>query len=281
MTATQLMAPHQFQPLTRTLSFTSGKGGVGKSSVAANVGLQLAREGSKVLLLDGDISMANLDLMFGVRPTHTLEHVVNGEATLESAIIEVDRNLCLLPGGSGVRALQNMSEIQRRDIFDQVSMLPQCFDYMVIDTAPGIDDNVLSLNASAHDINVIVTPDPSSLTDAYALIKVLNRDYRIERFTIVANQVRDEDEGLAIYKRISDVAHKFLFVSLDYAGAIPMDPYLRQATRSQKMVIKAFDQAPSSLAVKNLVRRFKSTKGTQYLHGGLSAFWTQLVGLAC
>lgn len=267
--------------ITRTMSFTSGKGGVGKSTLTVNTGLQLAREGARVLLLDGDMAMANLDIMLGVRPTHNLSHVIAGTKNVEDVLVEIEKNLTLLPGGSGVRELQNLSDMNRRLILDQLEVLPQTFDYVLVDTAPGIDSNVLSLNAAVGEINVILTPDPSSLTDAYALIKVLNRDLKVERFNVLCNLVRDDEEGLAQFKRLSDVANQFLFVSLDYLGSIPMDPYLRQSTRAQQILLKTYDQAPSAKAVKNLVKKLRTTNHDEYLRGGVQAFWSQLVGLAC
>jgi flagellar biosynthesis protein FlhG len=280
MTALRMMKSAGSRRMTKTMTFTSGKGGVGKTSLSVNVATALAQAGNRVLVVDGDVSMANLDIFFGVRPEKNLYHVLFEDVPLQQAVIHITPNLDLIPGGSGIRALSRVDDIARRNLMDQIELLPWEYDYLIVDTAPGLDDNVLSLNAAVEEINVIITPDPSSLTDSYALIKVLNRDYRIQRFHVVANQVRDAADGLLQFKRLSDVALRFLNVSLDYRGSIPMDPLMRHAVRQQQMVLNLHHQSPSAAAVKELVRTFANVKGEEHLRGGLQMFWTQLVGLA-
>jgi flagellar biosynthesis protein FlhG len=263
----------------KTLSITSGKGGVGKTSVVANLAYSLGRRGRRALILDGDLGMANVDVMFGVRPEKNLEHLIRGEAEMREVIINVAPNVDLLPAGHGVLELQNLSLLQKRLLMDQVSGL-RGYDYLLIDTAPGIDDHVLYLNSAAQNIYVIITPDPASLTDSYALMKVLNHVYRETRFKIICNQVRDEKEGLALFQRIGDVAEKFLFLSLDYEGSIPFDLNLRQSVRGQKLVCQTL---PTSVAAQSLDRIAKNINGTEdleYVKGGMQFFWQELIGVA-
>ena len=151
---------------------------------------------------------------------------------------------------------------------------------MLVDTAPGIDDNVLYLNAAAQEILVVVTPDPSSLTDAYALIKVLNQRYRENRFSILANMVRDEAEGRMVFQKLSDVASRFLCVSLDYRGFIPNDLILRQSIRNQEIVVQSQMRCPASIAIRSLSENLKSSERFAELKGGLQFFWNQLSGVA-
>jgi flagellar biosynthesis protein FlhG len=151
---------------------------------------------------------------------------------------------------------------------------------MLVDTAPGIDDNVLYLNAAAQEILVVVTPDPSSLTDAYALIKVLNQRYRENRFSVVANMVRDEIEARHVFHKLSDVASRFLCVSLDYRGFIPNDLNLRQSIRSQELVVQAQGHCPASRAIRTLAENLKSSERFTEMKGGLQFFWNQLSGVA-
>jgi flagellar biosynthesis protein FlhG len=151
---------------------------------------------------------------------------------------------------------------------------------MLVDTAPGIDDNVLYLNAAAQEILVVVTPDPSSLTDAYALIKVLNQRCRENRFSVVANMVRDEMEARMVFQKLSDVANRFLCVSLDYRGFVPNDLNLRQSNRNQELVAKAFSKSPSSVAISQIKENFKNSERFMELKGGLQFFWNQLSGVA-
>lgn len=265
---------------TKTISITSGKGGVGKSSTVANLALTMGRRGYRVLLLDGDLGMANLDIMFGARSQGTIQDVVNGDKTLDEVIIQVAENVYLIPGGSGIYGMSRLDVFQRQSLLDQVSDLDRQFDFMLIDTAPGIDDNVLYLNTAAQEIVVVVNSDPSSLTDSYALIKVLHQRHQESRFSILPNMVKDENEAMAIYRRLSDVANKFLYVSLDLKGYIPMDLNLRQATQQQQLVVQAYPNSASSLAFKKLSEKLGGFGVAPELKGSIQFFWQQLSGVA-
>lgn len=265
---------------TRTISITSGKGGVGKTTLVCNIAFELGRQGHRVLILDGDLGMANVDIMFGLRAQANISHVLDGRAELSDILMEVAPNVHLIPGGSGVYELSRLQPLQKHILLDQVSRLNRDFDFMLVDTAPGIDDNVLYLNAAAQDILVVVTPDPSSLTDAYALIKVLNQRYRETRFSVVANMVKDEIEGRAVFHKLSDVASRFLCVSLDYRGIVPNDLNLRQSIRSQQLVVQMQSRCPASLAIRNLSENLKESAKFTELKGGIQFFWNQLSGVA-
>jgi flagellar biosynthesis protein FlhG len=265
---------------TTVISITSGKGGVGKTSLVTNMALQLANEGKRVLILDGDLGMANVDIMFNVRAKKTIHDLVTGEAEIGEVLMEVAKNVSLIPGGSGIFELQNMSMFEKQALLDQVSALGHSYDVMLIDTAPGIDDNVLYLNSAAQEICVVVTPEPASIADSYALIKVLNQRCRENRFSIICNQVKDEADGRKLFERLDSVAHKFLYVSLDYLGSVPADPILRQATRSQQLVSRVSPDAPSSRAISKLVQGFKGYEARSECKGSLQFFWEQLVRLA-
>ncbi|HWU42724.1 MAG TPA: MinD/ParA family protein, partial [Bdellovibrio sp.] len=208
---------------TRTISITSGKGGVGKTTLVANLALSLAQRGKKVLILDGDLGMANVDILFGVKTNGNIHDIISGQREMKDILLEVSKDVFLVPGGSGVVEFNHMNHFERRAMVEAVSALPLGFDYLLIDTAPGIAENVLFLNSAAQTVSVVITPDPASFADAYALIKVLHRQYKVNRFSIICNQVRDEDEGLGLYKRFNDVVNKFLYIGLDYWGSIPND----------------------------------------------------------
>ena len=265
---------------TRVISVTSGKGGVGKTSIVTNLAHQFAREGKRVLVLDGDLGMANVDIMFNVRPERTIHDIVSGEASITDVLIEVARNIVLIPGGSGIFELQNLSVFEKQALLDQVSALGSLYDVMLIDTAPGIDDNVLYLNSAAQEICVVVTPEPASIADSYALIKVLHQRCRENRFSIICNQVKDEADGTKLFERLDSVARKFLYVSLDYLGSIPSDPILRQATRSQQLVARSMPDAPSSRAISKLAQGLSGDQTSSECKGSLQFFWEQLVRLA-
>jgi flagellar biosynthesis protein FlhG len=265
---------------THTISVTSGKGGVGKTTLVCNMAFELGRMGHKVLILDGDLAMANVDIMFGQRARLNISHVLNGECPLEDIIMEVAPNVYLIPGGSGIYSLNRLQPMQKHILLDQIGRLNRSFDFMLVDTAPGIDDNVLYLNSAAQEILVVVTPEPTSLTDAYALIKVLNQRHRENRFSIVPNMVKDELEARMVFHKLSDVASRFLCVSLDYRGYIPNDLVLRQATRSQQLVVEAQSRSPASLAIRSLSENLKNSERLTELKGGLQFFWNQLSGVA-
>jgi flagellar biosynthesis protein FlhG len=265
---------------TRTISITSGKGGVGKTSIVCNLATWLARTGQNVLILDGDLGMANVDIMFGHRCRHSIHDVLNGSKRLEEILIPLEQRIWLIPGGSGVTELQNLSDREKRVMLDQMRGLKQHFDYMLIDTAPGIDNNVMYFNTSAQEIYVVVTPDPSSFADAYALIKVLNTYHQEKRFSIIANQVRDEQEGLAVFQKLSDVSQKFLYISLDYIGSIPTDVGVRRATKSQQVFVRSLPETPASAAIKRIGEKISHSQNSSQLKGGIQFFWEQLMGVA-
>lgn len=265
---------------TKTVSVTSGKGGVGKSTLVANMSLSLAQQGKNVLILDGDLGMANIDIMYGIRSSGSVEQVLTGQRSLEEIMVEVAPNVSLIPGGSGVYGLQNLSIMQRKILLDQVNSLEKHFDVMFIDTASGIDDNVLSLNSAAQEILVVLNPDPASLTDAYALVKVMYKKFNETRFSVVSNMVADEREGLQTFKRLSDVAQKFLNVSLDYKGFIPADGDLRRATKAQQLVIRELPRSASSLAIRNLSEKLSGSGAFANPKGGMQFFWERLVSAA-
>lgn len=265
---------------TKVISITSGKGGVGKTTLVTNLAMQLARENKRVLVLDGDLGMANADIMFNVRPELSIYDVVKGEATLREILVEVSPNITLIPGGSGVFELQDLSLFEKQNLLQEVSSLGFDYDVMLVDTAPGIDDNVLYLNCAAQEICVVVTPDPASVADSYALIKVLHQKCRENRFSIICNQVKDEADGKNLYQRLDSVVQKFLYVGLDYCGSVPADLNLRQATRAQQLVTRAFPESVSSQAIQKMARKFNGYEFRPECKGGLQFFWEQLVGVA-
>lgn len=267
-------------PRTRVISITSGKGGVGKTSIVTNMALQFAREGKRVLILDGDLGMANVDIMFNVRATRHILDVVKGEASLQDILIEVSPGITLIPGGSGVFDLQNLTVFEKRALLSEVSGLGADYDIMLIDTAPGIDDNVLYLNSAAQEICVVVTPEPASVADSYALIKVLNQRCRENRFSIICNQVKDASDGQKLFSRLDQVASQFLYVSLDFKGSIPADPNLRQSTRAQQLVTRAYPDSAASAAIREIASNIIGESTVDEGKGGLQFFWEQLVGVA-
>ncbi len=236
--------------------------------------------GRRVLVLDGDLGMANVDLMFNIRPQLTLSDLFEGRAELSDIVTSVAPHVDLIPGGSGIYELSQLTSFQKQHLLDQVDRLDQNYDFLLIDTAPGIDDHVLYLNSAAQEIVLVVTSDPASITDAYALIKVLNLRHHESRFSVICNMVKDEEEAQNVYRKLSDVAMRFLCVGLDYRGFVPMDLNMRHSTRAQQLVSKVMPFAASGLAIRKLAESVDRATLHRDHKGGLQFFWQQMAGVA-
>lgn len=265
---------------TRVISITSGKGGVGKTTLTTQLAYEMSRTGARVLILDGDIGMANVDIMFNVHPEFTIADVLTEKCTLHEALCQVSENIWILSGGSGILGLTSFSLSQKQNLIDQVSSLGIKFDYMLIDTAPGIDEHVLYLNSAAQDICVVITPDPSSITDSYALIKVLHQVKRESRFQIICNQVNDLQEGRKLFNRFENVVGRFLPVSLEYLGSIPQDRVLRQMVQAQRLVAKEFPNSMAVVSLRDICGEIIRGGSHKRQKGGLQFFWNELLSLA-
>lgn len=265
---------------TKTISITSGKGGVGKTTLVTNMALSLAQQGKKVLILDGDLGMANVDIFFGARPQGNIHDILTGTKDMRDILMEVSKDVFLIPGGSGILEFNNLNHFERRAMVEAVASLPLGFDYLLIDTAPGIAENVLFLNSAAQIVSVVITPDPASFADAYALIKVLNQRYKVNRFSIICNQVVDEADGLGLYKRFNDVVGKFLTIGLDYWGSVPNDVVLKKATQMQRLIVRHDPSALSAQAIRKITQQIERKSRALESAGGMQMFWDQVVGFA-
>jgi flagellar biosynthesis protein FlhG len=226
----------------KVISVTSGKGGVGKTQVTANLALALRARGREVLIFDGDMGLANIDIIYNISPPYNLQHLLTGQKTIQEVIFSGPDGVKILPASSGVQELTQMSADNKRSLMDQLEQIDGLFDYLIIDTAAGISDNVMYLNSAAQFIFVVVTPEPTSITDAYALMKVLSQKYGEKTFHIITNQCASEAEANNIFKSLVNATDQFLEgVQLWHMHSFMTDPKVRQSITRQKPVIK-FDE---------------------------------------
>ena len=240
---------------TRVMAISSGKGGVGKTNVSVNLAIALGQAGRTVLLLDADLGLANVDVILGISPRYTLEHVIDGRRRLEDVVVAGPPNVRIIPGGSGLRELVNLSDYQRQELIESVSRVARDADYLLIDTAAGIASDVSEFVLAADEVLVVTTPDPTAITDAYALIKVIAREPVRPSIHLVVNQAANASEALDVAQKIAGVAGQFLQVSVDSYGYLPTDSALSQAVRRQTPALLAYPQSPFSRRIYSLARR--------------------------
>jgi flagellar biosynthesis protein FlhG len=236
----------------KVIAVTSGKGGVGKTNVSVNLSMALSQSGKEVLLLDADLGLANVDVLLGLRPKHTLSDVINGARTLEEVIINGPESLRIIPASSGIQNMAELNTMEHAGIIRAFSELSNSLDVLVIDTAAGISDSVVTFTRAAQEVIVVVCDEPTSITDAYALMKVFNKEYGMCRFRVICNMVQGLQEGRELFKKIMTVTDKYLDVQLDFMGVVPYDEFLRKAVQKQRAVIDAFPRSKSALAFKGL-----------------------------
>jgi len=240
---------------SRVLAVSSGKGGVGKTNVSVNLSLALAMRNKKVMLMDADLGMANLDVMLGIRSRFDLSHVISGEKTLDEIIIEGPLGIEIVPASSGIRRMAELSVSEHAGLIRAFDEISHQVEYLVIDTAAGIAESVVSFCRAAHEVIVVVCDEPASITDAYALIKVLSQDYGVKRFQVLCNMVTDNSHGRQLYAKLARVADRYLDVSLGYLGSIPWDQRLQAAVKQQVPLMQLSPNGPSGIAFQHTAER--------------------------
>nr|WP_126453808.1 MinD/ParA family protein [Sulfuriflexus mobilis] len=238
----------------RVIAVASGKGGVGKTNVSANLGMSMAAMGKQVMLLDADLGLGNVDVMLGVHPVYNLSHVISGERTLEEVIVEGPAGLQIVPAASGIKRMAELKPGEHVGLVRAFSELNNDVEVLIIDTAAGISDSVISLTRAAQEVLVVVCDEPASITDAYALIKVLNQEHGIDKFHVLVNMVHSVQQGHDLFAKMLKVTDKFLDVTLDFIGTVPYDDYLRKAIQRQRAVCDAYPRSRSALAFKKLAQ---------------------------
>jgi flagellar biosynthesis protein FlhG len=275
----RVVMPNQAS-VVRVMAISSGKGGVGKSNVVVNLAIAFGRLGRRVLIMDADLGLANVDIIMGLSPKYHIGHVLDGSKQLEEVLVKGPANILVMPASSGVQQLTHLTDEQKLVFLEILDGLEAEIDILLIDTGAGISDSVLYFNVAAQEKIVVVTSEPTSLTDAYALIKVLYTRHGERHFKILTNNVKDDHAGKNIFTQISKVADQFLDgLSLDYLGNIPSDPNVPRSVIQQRPLLEAFPQSPASKAFTNLASRLDKTLPSQFNQGNIQFFWKRLLNV--
>ncbi len=267
------------QKPVRVMSVSSGKGGVGKSNIVINLSLALDRLGYRVLIMDADLGLANIDVLLGLTPKFNMSHVLNGQKMLDEVIVDGPGRVKIMPASSGIQELTRLTDEQKLLFLELLDGLETDTDILLIDTGAGISDTVLYFNLAANERIIVVTPEPTSLTDAYALIKVLYSRHGERHFRILVNSAANESAGKAIFGKISKVADHFLDgLSLDYMGTIPHDTAVTKSVLQQRALLEAFPETPASKAFMRVAENVRRNRPSVN-QGTIQFFWKRLLNV--
>ena len=262
----------------RIIAVTSGKGGVGKTNIVGNLALAFARLGKKVLIFDADLGLANIDIIFGIHPKYNIGHVINGEKELSQVIVDGPEEIRIIPAGSGIASLTHLTEGQKLNLLSEFEALDDALDIFLIDTGAGISSNVIYFNMAAEECIVVATPEPTSITDAYAMMKVMFKHHNTRYFKILVNMVSDEKEAKSVYMNLNQVADQFLNgIVMEYMGFIPNDERLRDAVRNRKTVVEMHPDSASSKKIGEIAKSFLKLPRRSDSDGNIKFFLKRLM----
>lgn len=263
--------------VVRVIAVTSGKGGVGKTNVVVNLACSLRKLGSRVCILDADLGLGNIDVLLGLAPKFNIHHVLLGQKKLSEIVIDGPAGIKIIPASSGIQEMAELDDNQRLNILSQVEDLEDMIDILLLDTGAGISSNVTYFSVAAQEIVIVATPEPTSITDAYAVMKVLSQRYSERFFKLLVNGVATPREASEVYKKLSLTADRFLQISIDYLGHILLDANLVAAVRQQKALVEINPSSPASQCFKSLAQKIKEARPSARPKGGLQFFWRQLL----
>ncbi len=243
---------------SRIIAFSSGKGGVGKTSLSVNLAISLAKRGKEVYIIDADLGLANVDVLLGLIPSHTLFHIVNSEKSIDEVVMEGPAGIKIVSGGSGISELSNMSRDRLFTLIRSFEILNDRADYIFVDTGAGISDAVLSFIKSANDLFVVVSPDPASIMDAYALLKNIEDDQR--NIYVIVNSARSKKEADEVFERLNIVCDSFLNIKIQMIGHVLEDENVKNASRQQKAFYLAYPKSAASKCIDLISHRIEKNE---------------------
>jgi flagellar biosynthesis protein FlhG len=261
----------------QVIAVTSGKGGVGKTNVSVNLGVALAQLGRHVMLLDGDLALANVDVLLGLKPSYTLEHVLTGEREIDEVIVKGPAGLRIVPAASGIAGMADLPPAAYGTLIRAFDQLTLDLDVLLVDTAAGVSEAVLSFARAAQEVLVVVCDEPASLTDAYALIKLLSTQHGVNRFRVLANMVRRARDGRDLFAKLLAVCDQYLDVVLEFAGVVPFDEFLRKAVQRREPVIDAYPRSPAAHALRQLAEQVEHWPRARGASGHLEFFFERML----
>jgi flagellar biosynthesis protein FlhG len=261
----------------KVIAVSGGKGGVGKTNVSLNTSIALGQMGKRVLVLDADLGLANVDVMLGLRVQRNLSHVLSGECELDDIIIEGPAGINIIPATSGTQSMVDLTPSEHAGLIRAFSDMRTKFDVLIVDTAAGISDMVLSFCRASQDVMLVVCDEPTSITDCYALMKLLSRDHGVFKFKVVANMVRTPKEGPQLFAKLTKVSDRFLDVALELVGVIPFDENIRKSVRKQQAIVEAYPTSPAAVAFKSLASKLIQWPVPNHPSGHLEFFIEQLL----
>lgn len=261
----------------QVVAVTGGKGGVGKTSVSINLSIALAERGRRVVLLDADLGLANVDVLLGLRPKRNLADVLGGDCGLGDIMLDGPGGIRIIPASSGTQSMASLSRLEHAGLIHAFSAIGSGMDVLVIDTAAGIADSVLSFVRAAQECLVVVCDEPSSIADAYALMKLLHRDHGMQHFRLLGNMVRSAQEGANLYRKLAQVCDRFLDITLLDAGHIPYDDMVRKCIQRQRPVLLGAPQSRAANALRELAARVERWPIPAGPSGHLQFFVEQLL----
>lgn len=266
--ATQLRTLVGKRTRANVVAVTSGKGGVGKSNIAVNLAVHLAGAGRKVVLLDADLGLANADVLCNLDLPLNLSHVIARKRELREVMVQAPGGFKLIGGASGLARMADLNDYDRQRLIDALGELEEQADNILIDTGAGISPNVLSFTRCADHVLIVTTPEPTAITDAYAVVKVLSRDGHPRRLSLLVNQARHAAEAKAVHERIARVARQFLGVNVLEAGHVPTDPSVPQAVRQRRPFMLTHPRCPAGQSIAQLAMRLEQGVGLRPEQGG-------------